>query len=244
MNVFFLDTDPAKAAAYHCDSHANKLQLESAQLLSAVLLTENPVSTELGYPQTNSDLKLYRLSHKHHPSVKWLGTKIDNYAWLLQLTAGLNAEWLLRGHQPHRSYTEISQPIAEAFAAQLPASPQVTLVPFCAGSWTEQLTDSKWCSPEAAVLLYRSYYVLEKHRLLKWRNSISGASRVPAWSTGQYLPYKVRLTGGELRHMYLPQSVDQVEAAGTIFGSFARISLGCTSDFLKLTEASFRLIGG
>ena len=231
MNVFYLDIDPAIAAAYHCDAHLSKMQLESAQLLSAALLTDNDVSAELG---ASSDLKLYKLSHRHHPSVKWLSTKIDNYAWLLQLTAGLSDEWLLRGHQPHRSYTEISQPIAEAFAAHLPKQPQVTLVPFCAGAWTEQLTDNKWCSPEAAVLLYRSYYMLEKHRLLKWRNSVAGVSRVPAWSTEQYLPYKVRLTGGELRHMYLPQSVDQVEAAGTIFGSFGRISLGCTSDFLKL----------
>ena len=119
MNVFFLDIDPAIAAAYHCDAHLSKMQLESAQLLSAALLIDNDVSTELGA----NDLKLYKLSHRNHPSVKWLGTKIDNYAWLLQLTAGLAAEWLLRGHQPHRSYTEISQPIAEAFAAHLPASP-------------------------------------------------------------------------------------------------------------------------
>lgn len=45
MNIFVLDTNPQKAAEYHCNKHICKMLLESAQMLCAAhwysLLNEN-----------------------------------------------------------------------------------------------------------------------------------------------------------------------------------------------------------
>ena len=36
MNIFVLDEDPIKAAAYHCNKHVVKMIIECAQMLSTV----------------------------------------------------------------------------------------------------------------------------------------------------------------------------------------------------------------
>lgn len=38
MNIFVLDTNPAKAAAMLCDCHVRKMCMETSQILSAVML--------------------------------------------------------------------------------------------------------------------------------------------------------------------------------------------------------------
>ena len=62
MNIFVVDHDPFVAAKMLCDKHVVKMILETAQLLStAHHLTGSPLAC-----------KLYKMTHKNHPSAVWV----------------------------------------------------------------------------------------------------------------------------------------------------------------------------
>lgn len=176
MNVFYLDTDPRLAAQYHCDRHLSKMQIEYAQLLSAAV--------HLNGTSFGQSKQLYKLSHRNHPSAIWCRSSIANFQWLLNLCDAVNDEWLDRGHQPHRSYVEISQHLrASDLAVDLTES---TTVPFCAGVAYEQClafcniepAATRCYSSQQAVQLYRVYYVLSKSHFATYKNSTA-----PSWYT-------------------------------------------------------------
>lgn len=143
MNIFFLDTDPARAARMHNDRHCVKMILESAQMLSTVA-HENGHDTE------------YDPCFRHHPCVQWAGRSRDNFDWLRVLALALNEEFKYRfqNDSDHASAQVIS-------GLSRPALPRRGVTPPA-----QAMPDS--CKRECPVRAYRVYYQEEKDHLASW----------------------------------------------------------------------------
>lgn len=96
MNIFYLDSDPRKAAEYHHDIHLRKMILETAQLLSTA------------HHVNGSDVDLsqiYKSTHKNHPSAIWVRETSDHYRWAYSLFSSLIEEYQYRFDRIHKSST-------------------------------------------------------------------------------------------------------------------------------------------
>lgn len=120
MNIFFLDRNIRKCAAYHCDKHVVKMILESTQLLSTALhlngLTDlnglkdlkalkdvNKLTNGLikNSNKESHDLiitKAYKPCHTKHPSTLWTASSPKHWLYLWYLCAALNEEYKFRYH--------------------------------------------------------------------------------------------------------------------------------------------------
>jgi hypothetical protein len=85
MNIFVTSSDPRECARYLDSVRVNKMILESIQLLSTAL-----------HETGASDLAPYRKTHVNHPCAIWARASRENYAWLLEHTEALIAEYFLR----------------------------------------------------------------------------------------------------------------------------------------------------
>jgi len=98
MNIFYLSEYADEAAEMHCDKHASKMVLETAQMLSAAhrYLDGDEYADRVG---------LYSMGkgHMNHPSTKWVRASEQHYYWTLELLWYLSAEKLLRFGTPHKS---------------------------------------------------------------------------------------------------------------------------------------------
>ncbi len=92
MNIFVLDSDPFKAADYHCDQHVVKMILESAQLLS----------TE-AYRAEAWDSGMYLPTHTKHPCTVWLAYNPSAITWLHRMVVHLSNEYIRRFGKVHKS---------------------------------------------------------------------------------------------------------------------------------------------
>lgn len=149
MNIFYLSECPETAAKYHCDKHASKMVLETAQLLSTAhrALDGDEYADKYG---------LYKTAHLNHPSTKWVRSSVDHYHWTLHLLWYLAGEKLYRFGTPHKSASLIDA---------------LAVVP-------ENIDDAGFepppqCMPDEykqdnTVDAYRAYYHGEKH-FAEWR---------------------------------------------------------------------------
>jgi hypothetical protein len=156
MNIFYLDRDPARCAAMHCDKHVVKMILEYAQLLSTA------------HHEIDGDpsIDCYKATHKPHPSAVWARENRSNYQWLWQLLNNLLVEYTFRYGKIHK--TE-SSGIFENLR-QLPYELR-----------GGKFTDPPQCMPDYckapdAVIAYRNYYIREKSYMARWKNTDS-----PLW---------------------------------------------------------------
>ncbi len=92
MNIFATHSSPRLCALWLDDLRANKMILESCQLLSTTINTVHP----------NHGLKTYKNFNPNHPCGLWTQASRQNFAWLLEHT-----RWLLelRGKKDHKCYT-------------------------------------------------------------------------------------------------------------------------------------------
>jgi hypothetical protein len=144
VNIFVLDDDPYLAAQYHSDAHANKMILESAQMLSTVL----------GGP--------YKPTHANHPCTRWVGTSRSNAAWVCRLAEGLNRESQQRYSKftDHKSWSVIRDSIIPL----LDTLPDYGLTPFALAMPEEYKSDD-------AVMSYRAYYHSKPR--MRWRHGFT-----------------------------------------------------------------------
>ena len=85
MNIFVLHVLSAVAASKHCDKHANKMILETTQMLMSVLrIVGIPVSI-LGLPDHYKTSK----GHRSHPCTLWTLASQAHAYWLLDLGLSL-----------------------------------------------------------------------------------------------------------------------------------------------------------
>lgn len=187
MNIFVLDLVPRKAAQYHCDSHANKMVLESAQLLSTchrvlrgvrgivkveakdgtVRETERWLMPEHGERSgmwAHERGPLYWASHENHPCGKWLRTgNAARYRWLFALYVQLGAEYTHRFEKQHMSME------LEHVLRRLPRSMRDDshLQSYDVDGFALAMPD-EYKDFKSAVQSYRDYYVGEKQHLAVW----------------------------------------------------------------------------
>ena len=140
MNIFILDSDPAKAAQYHCDKHVPKMILESAQMLSTVL----------GGP--------YKPTHRNHPCTLWVAKSRANAAWLWSLARHLNIEYKRRfSHTKNHKSWDVIASLEPALHSSLPDE---FMTPF-----VQAMPDKYRC--DDAVTAYRAYY--RSKTFAEWR---------------------------------------------------------------------------
>lgn len=143
MNAFWLDDDPADAAAFHCDKHTSRMTLETAQALSGAMRINGYTADFLYDVPTNS------------PIIQWAGETKRNWLKLYRLCQALNREYMKRFDKdaPHESWQKICQTPIESLP--IPDGP---------------LTDPPQCVSDAYtrenyVEAYKLYYANEK-----WHN--------------------------------------------------------------------------
>lgn len=146
LNIFFLDTDPVKAAQYQCDKHVVKMVLETAQLLSSV----HYFCKSIYNPE-------YKLTHKNHPCAIWARTSVSNYVWLCRHGLALCDEYTFRYGKVHKS-----QRIIEDCFKYIPSIAN------------DDFTEPPQAMPEqykrkAFVEAYRSYYIGDKLYMANWK---------------------------------------------------------------------------
>lgn len=147
MNIFVLDNDVNKAAAYHCDRHVVKMCLEYAQMLST---TANTVLHErVGYKTT----------HINHPCSVWARESAANTRWLAALLVALGREYTDRYNKVHKS---VAVGVDAAWKA-IEHIPDIGLTPF-AQAMPDEYKNSD------AVTAYRRYYIGAKNGFAAWKN--------------------------------------------------------------------------
>lgn len=151
MNIFYLDYDTTKCAKYHNDKHVVKMILETAQLLC-------------GSHWATGGEAPYKLSHKNHPSAKWVREDINNYLWLCSLGIKLCWEYNHRYGKTHKT-----ESIIHWCNENLPNIPDVGFTP-------PPLAMPDEYKESSHIQSYRNYYMGEKRDFCKWKER-----DVPSW---------------------------------------------------------------
>ncbi len=145
MNIFYLDKDPVISAKGMTNKHIVKMILESAQLLC----TAHHILDEDLSPFRD---KLYKPTHKNHPSAIWVRESYKNYEWLYEHFVALCDEYTKRYHRVHMTETKLKD-----ILYHLPLN-----IPLCEATPVRlAITDTSHHSADP-VKAYRSYYEAEK----------------------------------------------------------------------------------
>lgn len=151
MNIFFIDYDPVEAAKQLCDKHVVSQTKETAQILSTVSCRYNIAGP-------------YKPTHKNHPAVLWTGNTIHNWMWLVKHGKTLCEEYTKRYENIHKSEEIIRW--CELYGGR----PKDGLFTFPALCMPDKFKTSNY------VESYRNYYINEKSKFAKWKNSFT-----PPW---------------------------------------------------------------
>ena len=155
MNIFVSSSCPIESAKYLDNVRANKMCLESAQLLSSALRL-------CGYAGDD----VYKISHKNHPSNIWCRTTQGNYKWLLEHFKALCDEYTRRTGKTHASSKLL--PIFERGVSLIPVGERM---PFSNNA--RNLTKGVDFTHETNVTLAYQLYLKQR-----WQ----GDKREPKWS--------------------------------------------------------------
>ena len=171
VNIFYLDEDAKTSAMMHVDSHASKMIIEYAQLMSTAhrvldgkqvkrLSKKNRLLTTYDHPDPQLDHTLYKSCHVNHPSGIWVRQSKKNYRWLYEMWTELNTEFMYRYDKnvPRESYRKLKWALF---------SPPENMPE---GVFTEPLQampdDVK---NESSITAYRDYYIKYKQHLASWK---------------------------------------------------------------------------
>lgn len=159
MNIFYLSTNPKRAAQYACNKHVVKMILESTQLLyTAQHLSENNLED---CPYTP-----YKVAHKNHPSAIWTRQSLSNYKWLCELAKEYCIEYKYR-------YGDDKVHSCEKHIKWLSKNPPE--LP------RKKLVEPPQCMPDeykhkSTVKAYRKYYIGDKLSFAKYKRR-----EIPYW---------------------------------------------------------------
>ena len=183
MNIFYLDKDAKTSAMMHCDSHASKMIVEYAQLMSTAhrvcdgkevrrLSKSNRLLKTYDHPEPQLDHTLYKSCHVNHPSAIWVRQSKKNYRWLYELWTELNTEFMYRYDKdvPHLSYSKLKYALF---------SPPENMEEGVFTEPTQAMPDD--VKNESSITAYRDYYIKYKTHLHKWKNR-----SVPYWLEENY----------------------------------------------------------
>jgi hypothetical protein len=152
MNIFYLSTDPEKAAKYMYNKHVVKMILESAQLLcTAHVISDGE----------NADVP-YKVTHKNHPSAIWARESTSNYKWLYNHMIALGEEYTRRYGKKHLTILKCSGVLSKAPTNVTKTEP--TPMPQC--------MPDQYKVPGNSVEAYWNYYEAEKVNVKNANESI------------------------------------------------------------------------
>lgn len=167
MNIFYLDSDPKKAAQSHNDRHVVKMILESAQLLSTAhrmldgkevrVLSKNGRKIKHWKLFDEREDILYKATHHNHPCAVWARNSADNYLWLYNLFLWLCFEYKYRYGKDHLCWTKLRVALSNVpnNIARLGFTEPAQAMPHT----------YRAANP---VKAYKNYYLHEKKHLAKW----------------------------------------------------------------------------
>jgi hypothetical protein len=146
MNLFYLDADMEKNAAYHVDRHM-KMLLESCQLLCTTFHLQNIPAP-------------YRKTHENHPSAVWTRQSKENFKWVINYAGSLAREHTFRYGTRHKS-TDVLEWVQEN---------KSKLVFRDRGFTTFALAMPDEFKTSCPIESYRNYYREGKKHLHSWKN--------------------------------------------------------------------------
>jgi hypothetical protein len=152
MNIFYLSTDPEKAAKYMYNKHVVKMILESAQLLCTAHIISDGENANVPYKAT----------HKNHPSAIWARESISNYVWLYDHMMALGEEYTRRYGKKHLTILKCSGVLSKAPANV--TKTELTPMPQC--------MPDQYKVPGNSVEAYWNYYEAEKVNVKNANESI------------------------------------------------------------------------
>lgn len=157
MNIFSLLETPQLSARAHCDQHVHKMILESAQLVSAGLLT-------LGWKIPH----LYKPTHQRHPCVIWAGQSNHNIMYIVELATELELIRKETGRPQHDSM-ELIKLVRMVFEDDAPDARwhKHTKLPLCI---PEDIIDKK----KNHFQNYQAYYNFKNK---SWNNGMTWKNR-------------------------------------------------------------------
>lgn len=147
MNIFVLSRKPKVCAAYHCDKHTVKMIIEYTQMMS----TAHHVFSGAGPMKP---------THKNHPCTIWVMQSRHNYNWLAELALELCYEYTRRYKKVHaleKVIVGLQKP-----PKKLPQTARMT--PFVCVMPEQYIHKNP-------VTAYRNYYMLDKVRFARWKNT-------------------------------------------------------------------------
>jgi hypothetical protein len=196
MNIFFLDADPAIAAAYHCDKHVSKMIVEYAQLLSTAhrmldghasigVSKSGRKQMQWAHPIEDFDDLLYKVTHANHPSALWVRESASNYIWLYRLFDELCREYTKRYKKIHATQTKLYHVLSHLPRRICSENDGLTDIKPAINAEAMKII-SPYVNPnecvsslEYHIKLYRAFYVTKQVRFdMKWYKSNSTA---PDW---------------------------------------------------------------
>lgn len=147
MNIFYLHSDPAKAASYFYDKHKVKMILESAQMLCTAHHCYGNDYQKANVP--------YKQAHLNHPSSIWARQSIATYKWLYDHMIALGQEYTKRYGKEHLTIIKCRD-----FLATPPKYMQ-------SYDWCEppQCMPDEYKVPNNSVLAYWNYYEQDKYKI-------------------------------------------------------------------------------
>ena len=98
MNIFYLDSDPVKAAQVQYNKHVVKMILESAQMLCTA-----------HHHYDNGHNVPYKKAHYNHPSTIWCRQNASQYMWLYDHMIALGKEYTKRYKKTHLTITKCAE---------------------------------------------------------------------------------------------------------------------------------------
>ena len=152
MNIFYLSTDPEKAAQMMYNKHVVKMILESAQLLCTAHVISDGENANVPY----------KVTHKNHPSAIWVRESVSNYIWLYDHMIALGKEYTRRYGKKHLTIIKCSGVLSKAPANV--TKTELTPMPQC--------MPDQYKVPGNSVEAYWNYYEAEKVNVKNANESI------------------------------------------------------------------------
>jgi len=145
MNIFYLHSDPVKAAQIQYNKHVVKMILESAQMLCTAHHCYGNAEQKLNVP--------YKQAHLNHPSTVWARKSRATYRWLYLHMMALGDEYTKRYGKTHLTITKCAEFL------------NVPPVHIQGDEWSEppQAMPDQYKVPGCSVTAYWNYYEGEKY---------------------------------------------------------------------------------
>lgn len=156
MNLFILHEDSEQSARWYVDRHISKIPVEAAQILCAAYHVQGLTAP-------------YKLSHKNHPTTKWVRASCLNYEWALKHAKALCDEYTARYNRRHASQDVIEWCDKNAHNLTFDQFDQTDFaIAISPESKCRQIPGFDNFDP---VTKYRLYYKIDKAHLHQWKRN-------------------------------------------------------------------------